>query len=35
MRVVVISDSHKRSDIIEKILFAQPNAKQVFFWETV
>ena len=31
MRIVVISDSHKRSDIIEKILFAQPDAKEVFF----
>ncbi len=31
MRIVVISDSHKRSDIIEKILYAQPDAKAVFF----
>lgn len=31
MRIVVISDSHKRSDIIEKILYAQPEASDVFF----
>lgn len=31
MRIVVISDSHKRSDIVEKILYAQPDAKAVFF----
>ena len=31
MRIVVISDSHKRSDIIEKILYAQPEASEVFF----
>ena len=31
MRAVVISDSHKRSDIIEKILYDQPNAQAVFF----
>lgn len=31
MRIVVISDSHKRSDIIEKILYAQPTATDVFF----
>ena len=31
MRIVVISDSHKRSDIVEKILDAQPEAKAVFF----
>ena len=31
MRIVVISDSHKRSDIIEKILLAQPDAEYVFF----
>lgn len=31
MRVLVISDSHKRSDIIEKILYAQPTAEHVFF----
>lgn len=27
----MISDSHKRSDIIEKILYAQPTASDVFF----
>ena len=31
MRVLVISDSHKRSDVIEKILYAQPTAEHVFF----
>ncbi len=31
LRIVVISDSHKRSDIIEKILYAQPDATDVFF----
>lgn len=31
MRIVVISDSHKRSDIVEKILYAQPDASHVFF----
>lgn len=31
MRIVVISDSHKRSDIVEKILYNQPNASHVFF----
>lgn len=31
MRIVVISDSHKRSDIVEKILYAQPKAQAVFF----
>ncbi len=31
MRIVVISDSHKRSDIIEKILYNQPTATDVFF----
>lgn len=31
MRIVVISDSHKRSDIVEKILYSQPEAKYVFF----
>ncbi len=31
MRIVVISDSHKRSDIVEKILYAQNNASAVFF----
>ena len=31
MRIVVISDSHKRSDIIDKILENQPTAEHVFF----
>lgn len=31
MRIVVISDSHKRSDIIEKILYEQQAATDVFF----
>ncbi len=31
MRILVISDSHKRSDIIEKILYAQTEAEHVFF----
>ncbi len=31
MRIVVISDSHKRSGVIEKILDAQPQANAVFF----
>ena len=31
MRIVVISDSHKRSDVVEKILYAQPGARDVFF----
>ncbi len=31
MRAVVISDSHRRSDIIEKILLSQPQARYVFF----
>lgn len=31
MRILVVSDSHKRSDILEKILYSQPEAKVVFF----
>lgn len=31
MRIVVISDSHKRSDVVEKILYAQSAAQHVFF----
>ena len=31
MRIVVISDSHKRSHIIDKILSAQPEARHIFF----
>ena len=33
MRVVVISDSHGRSGVIDKILASQPDAKVVFFDE--
>lgn len=31
MRIVVISDSHKRTNIIDKILSSQTEAKHVFF----
>lgn len=31
MRIVVISDSHGNTGVIDKILFAQPDAKYVFF----
>ncbi len=31
MRVVVISDSHRRTGVIDKILASQPNAQYVFF----
>lgn len=31
MRIIVISDSHKNTRCIEKILDAQPDAKYVFF----
>lgn len=31
MRIVVISDSHKKSHIIDKILSSQPDALHVFF----
>ena len=31
MRIVIISDSHRNTKIIDKILFSQPNAKYVFF----
>ena len=31
MRIIVISDSHKNTRSIEKILDAQPDAKHVFF----
>jgi putative phosphoesterase len=31
LRILVISDSHKRSDLIEKALYAQPTATHVFF----
>ncbi|MBR7133379.1 MAG: YfcE family phosphodiesterase [Clostridia bacterium] len=31
MRIVVISDSHRRTNVIDKILAAQPEARHVFF----
>lgn len=31
MRILVISDSHRRTSVIDKILTAQPDAKYVFF----
>ncbi len=31
MRIVVISDSHRRTGVIDKILSSQPQAKYVFF----
>lgn len=31
MRIVIISDSHRRSSVIDKILSSQTNAKYVFF----
>ena len=31
MRIIVISDSHGRTGVIDKILSAQPDAKHVFF----
>lgn len=31
MRIVVISDSHRRTGVIDKILSAQPDAAHVFF----
>lgn len=31
MRILVISDSHRNTRVIDKILAAQPTAKQVFF----
>ncbi len=31
MRIVVISDSHKRSDLIDKIISSQPQARHIFF----
>lgn len=31
MRILVISDSHKRTDIIDKILSAQSDVKHIFF----
>lgn len=31
MRIVVISDSHRRTGVIDKILSSQPEARHVFF----
>lgn len=31
MRIVVISDSHRRASVIDKILASQPDARYVFF----
>ena len=31
MRILVISDSHRRHDIVDRIINSQPTAKQVFF----
>ena len=31
MRIVVISDSHKRTMVIDKILSTQKEAKHIFF----
>ena len=31
MRILVISDSHKRADVVEKIIESQPTAEHVFF----
>lgn len=31
MRIVVISDSHRKSDTVEKIIKAQPSARHIFF----
>ena len=31
MRIVVISDSHKRTGVIDKILSSQTEAKHIFF----
>lgn len=31
MRILVVSDSHRRTAAIEKILYAQPTASHVFF----
>ena len=31
MRIVVISDSHRRTGVIDKILASQPEARHVFF----
>lgn len=31
MRILVISDSHRRSQVIDRIINAQPTAKHIFF----
>ena len=31
MRILVISDSHRNTRVIDKILSSQPEAKHVFF----
>ena len=31
MRILVISDSHKRGDLVEKIIQREPDAKEIFF----
>ena len=31
MRIIVISDTHGRPSLIEKIIEAQPDAKDIFF----
>jgi len=31
MRILVISDSHRRVDVIDKIIASQPDAKHIFF----
>lgn len=31
MRILIISDSHRRGDIVDKIISSQPDAKHVFF----
>jgi hypothetical protein len=31
MRILVISDSHRRSSVVDKIIAAQPEARYVFF----
>ncbi len=31
MRILVISDSHRKTNVIDKIICAQPDAKHIFF----
>ena len=31
MRILVISDSHRRTDVIDKIIESQPDARHIFF----